>query len=494
MLATLLTLWVSSPVITAGAPPRPTPLEAKAFARVSSHEELLGFLQTLAAGSSRMSMETIGTTAQGRSIPMVHVLPKGPGEKLRVLLFCQQHGNEPSGKEAALLLLSRIAAGQEETLLAPLDLYLVPSCNPDGNEAAKRQNGAGADLNRDHLLLSQPETRALHTLFQRVQPAATLDVHEYAPFGKAWLATGRVRAMDEQFGAPTNLNVPSPIPGLAHEKLFPHLQAELGRQGLRFFEYVLADAPADTARFSTTSINDGRQSFAIQGSFSFILEGRNGRNFNDDLRRRTLGQLAALKGFLGFLSEQSAGVRALVRASVQGLAASREPVVVQMDYQPGPERLSLPVQALETGAASTFELPFTPVVKALRSVERPSAYVIPSEQSDLIRFLDRHAVSYTRVEQPRQVRAELSAVTGSTPMKLEGKNLLGLATETRQAEITLRLGDVVVPLAQRQGTMLAIALEPTSMWGLVQDESFAALRTPGRDYPVYRLVAEPAGK
>ena len=268
------------------ATPRITPLEARAYVRVSSHEELLGFLQKLAADSPRLVIETIGTTVQGRPIPMVHVLPQGAGARLRVLVFCQQHGNEPSGKEAALHLLSRIAGGQEETLGA-LDLYLVPSVNPDGNEAAKRQNAHGADLNRDHLLLSQPETRVLHDLFQRVQPEVTLDVHEYGPFGKAWTSTGWVRAMDEQYGAPTNLNVPPQLLSFAKERLFPHLKAELGKQGLRFFEYVLADSPEDTARRSTTSINDGRQSFAIQGSLSFILEGRNGRLFNDDLKRRT---------------------------------------------------------------------------------------------------------------------------------------------------------------------------------------------------------------
>jgi hypothetical protein len=471
----------------AAAQPLPTPLERNHFTKASTHEELVAHLNELAAASPRLTVETLGTSTQGRVIPLVHVAPRGPGEKLRVMLFCQQHGNEPSGKEAALLLLSRIAAGAEEALLERLDLTIVPSVNPDGNASAERFNGAGADLNRNHLLLAQPEVLALHRAFARIQPEATLDVHEYPPFSKSWVSAGRVPLMDEQFGAPTNLNVPPGLTGFALTQLFPYLDAELAKQGIRFFNYIKLDSAADTARSSTTSINDGRQSFAIQGAFSFILEGRNGNTFNDELQRRSSRQLAAIRSFLGFLSARAPEVRALVQAGIRAVTDSRAPVVLQMDHVPDGSTLNIPVQVLKTGAASTLEVKYAPSVKALKSVERPAAYVIPAAQTALIAFLDRHGVTYDRVEQPRRQSVEIYTERGDSKAVIEGKNLHIPATRKRTELISLAPGDVVVPLDQRQGTMLVIALEPESMWGLAQYEEFAALRTPGRDYPVYRI-------
>jgi hypothetical protein len=38
--------------------------------------------------------------------------------------------------------------------------------------------------------------------------------------------------------------------------------------------------------------------------------------------------------------------------------------------------------------------------------------------------------------------------------------------------------------------MLVIALEPESMWGIVQEEDFAMLRQPGSTYPIMRIETE----
>ena len=51
--------------------------------------------------------------------------------------------------------------------------------NPDGAEAGTRVNGAGADINRDHITLEQPETRALYQVVRRVRPDLAVDCHEF---------------------------------------------------------------------------------------------------------------------------------------------------------------------------------------------------------------------------------------------------------------------------------------------------------------------------
>ncbi|MDZ7762884.1 MAG: hypothetical protein U5K00_00445 [Melioribacteraceae bacterium] len=42
-----------------------------------------------------------------------------------------------------------------------------------------------SDLNRNHLILTEPETIGLHKLFNEYHFEVTMDVHEYYPFGKS---------------------------------------------------------------------------------------------------------------------------------------------------------------------------------------------------------------------------------------------------------------------------------------------------------------------
>ena len=51
--------------------------------------------------------------------------------------------------------------------------------NPTGSEIDTRFNANGMDLNRNHLILTEPETIALHKLFDKYFFEATMDVHEY---------------------------------------------------------------------------------------------------------------------------------------------------------------------------------------------------------------------------------------------------------------------------------------------------------------------------
>jgi len=85
--------------------------------------------------------------------------------KIKVLFFAQQHGNEQSGKEGAMLLAEWLLQDENQHLLDRMDFALIPQINPDGSEANKRRNGNNADLNRNHLILTEPETQALHQVF-----------------------------------------------------------------------------------------------------------------------------------------------------------------------------------------------------------------------------------------------------------------------------------------------------------------------------------------
>jgi hypothetical protein len=465
------------------------PLTLHGYERVTTHEELLAFVDQIGRSCTIARVETIGTTTQGRAIPMVVVSSGSPAaSKLRVIVFCSQHGNEPSGKEAALMLLEKIARGGLDSLLARIDLWLVPSMNPDGNELQQRWNGAGKDLNRDHVLLAQPETRALHAVYDRILPEATLDVHEFQTSGKEWDAAGYYRTMDEQWGAPTNPNVSASLMRFGTGAMFPYIEAGLRADGFRFYNYTIVGSPADTMRHSTTNINDGRQSMAIQQSFSFILEGRNGKTFHDDLERRAKGQFSAIGHFLRFVADNAATIRETVRAARATAPVAQDSVVLLAEYIFRGESLPMPVRTIASGKDSVIQVLHRSAPTPLLRTSRPLAYVVPSAQKGLLALLRRHQVAMRTLQKPERMVVEVQTVHGWTKKIFEEDETLFPAISVRKTARDFAAGDVVVPLDQLKALMVVLALEPASVWGVVQYESFAGLRVVDSEYPVYRVV------
>ncbi len=487
-LAILYCLTFGVPALRADDTP-PAPVVQHGFQRVTTHEELLAYLRQVTSPGVAIRIDSIGATTQGRRIPMAVVLSKGRREeKLRVLIFCSQHGNEPSGKEAALMLLERIARGAMKDLLANIDLWLIPSMNPDGNELQQRWNGAGKDLNRDHLIMMQPETRALHAVYDRILPDATLDVHEFQTSGKAWEEAGFYRTMDEQWGAPTNPNVDVWFRRYGVETMFPAIRAGLEADGFRFYNYTIVGGPADTMRHSTTNVNDGRQSLASQGSYSFILEGRNGKSFHDDLERRVKGQLSAITHYLEFLGGHAAVIREKVREARAALPAARDSVVLLAEYLFSGEAMPMPVRTIVGGRDSVIRVLHRSMPTPMRRTARPAAYVIPSNQQDLIDLMRRHDVTMRTLRRSERKRVEVQTVHRWNTRIFEEDETLFPEILRTTAERDFAAGDVIIPLDQRKAILIMLALEPASVWGVVQYEPFAGLRVTDAEFPVYRVM------
>jgi hypothetical protein len=121
--------------------------------------------------------EQIGTSVERRAIHHVW-LGRGP---LKVLLWSQMHGDEPTATVALLDVLEFIRRHRKEPLvdglLDRLEIHMVPMLNPDGAERFQRRNAQGLDINRDALLLQSPEGRALKTLRDRVEPSIGFNLH-----------------------------------------------------------------------------------------------------------------------------------------------------------------------------------------------------------------------------------------------------------------------------------------------------------------------------
>ncbi|MGC4879188.1 M14 family zinc carboxypeptidase [Micromonospora sp. DT43] len=91
------------------------------------------------------------------------------------------HGGEKSGTDAALKTLYELAAGLSCEVARRNDnlvTVIVPTQNPDGRDATRRQNEFGFDLNRDWFARTQQETDGKLELLRRYPPQVFIDAHE----------------------------------------------------------------------------------------------------------------------------------------------------------------------------------------------------------------------------------------------------------------------------------------------------------------------------
>jgi predicted deacylase len=125
----------------------------------------------------------IGHSVRDRRIVAWHL---GEPGRPKVLLVSTMHGNEGAPRQ----ILHALRDGRP---IRGLDLWVVPTYNPDGLAAGTRRNARGVDLNRNFPFhwtdldgnyesgpkpASEPETRAMMRFLRRIEPDRILSFHQ----------------------------------------------------------------------------------------------------------------------------------------------------------------------------------------------------------------------------------------------------------------------------------------------------------------------------
>jgi protein MpaA len=140
--------------------------------------------QAQAPGNHVLEVKRIGTSVKGRPIRAYRV--GNPEAKVKAVVLGAIHGDEKAG-----IVLSRaILDGRR---IRGVDLWVVPTINPDGVAANRRQNARGVDLNRNWSVrwapltgkyysgtkpFSEPETRAFRDFIHEVNPRFIVSFHQ----------------------------------------------------------------------------------------------------------------------------------------------------------------------------------------------------------------------------------------------------------------------------------------------------------------------------
>jgi len=269
VLVALGLLLATSMVASAQEPPFALPQDHRSLTRTTSFAELERFLEGV-DGTGPVTVSTAGASVAGRPIRVVH-LARGERPTWRVLLYAQQHGDEVAGKDALLYLIRDIAR-EPELLPADVDLWVMPMVNPDGAEAGTRVNAAGADLNRDHIALEQPETQALHRLARRLLPHVAVDCHEFSRDPQSWRERGWEKWPDITMDSVNNPLFDRGVRDAARRFLDTVAEAEAAA-GHPFMRYWVGGLPPDEEqRHSAPDIDGGLNGLGMYGGLSFIIE------------------------------------------------------------------------------------------------------------------------------------------------------------------------------------------------------------------------------
>lgn len=144
--------------------------------------------------------KTISSEIKGYSFlnQPIQLLKIGEGE-IKILLWSQMHGDEPTATAAIFDILNFFNSDEPLAinLLKKLRLYFIPVLNPDGLQSFTRRNTQEIDINRDFLSLQSPEAKILKTAFETIKPDFAFNLHDQNylytntlnnPVGMAFLA------------------------------------------------------------------------------------------------------------------------------------------------------------------------------------------------------------------------------------------------------------------------------------------------------------------
>jgi murein peptide amidase A len=128
----------------------------------------------------------LGQSVKGRDIVAHHLGEPGRPGVPTVVLMSTMHGNEPDTRH----ILFGLKDGRP---VVGIDLWIVPTYNPDGLAAGRRKNAHGVDLNRNFPYkwknldgryesgpkpASEPETKAVMRFLRDVRPDYILSFHQ----------------------------------------------------------------------------------------------------------------------------------------------------------------------------------------------------------------------------------------------------------------------------------------------------------------------------
>lgn len=459
-----------------------TPAFAPGHAGYTGEIELQALLHALppGGGGTRIQLLSLGSSQSG--VPIEALLftrmPEADAATLRaagrptVLLVGQQHGDEPAGAEALLVIAQQLARGPLALLLERINVIVLPRANPDGARQQRRASASGIDVNRDHLLLKTPEAQAQARLVREYRPAVVVDAHEYTVVGRYLEKFGAIQRYDALLQYATTANLPEFVVKAAEEWFRQPVLAALKQEGLSAEWYYTTSTDLADKKLAMGGVqpDTGRNVNGLRNAVSLLIETRGVGIGRLHLARRVHTHVVAISTVLRATADRAGDLvklRTYVDNEVSALACTGE-VVVEAAATPSEKLLTLLDPA--TGADRTLTVAWDSalVLRTLKARARPCGYWLGSAETDVVTRLRQLGVIVQRVETTGVVRGETwheaARETGTRQdvrgAIAEGEGIVRVQVEAVPTLLDVAPGSWYVPLDQPLANLVVAALEP----------------------------------
>ena len=463
-----------------------TPAFAPNHSGFTSNAELQALMIALvqdavpATGQPRVSLLPLGNSQKGQPLQALlftrefDLKPAAMAASNRptVLLVAQQHGDEPAGSEALIVLAQELALGRLQGLTERINVIILPRANPDGASSRQRVTASGIDVNRDHLLLKTPEAQAQAQLMRDYRPVVVVDAHEYTVVGRYLEKFGTVQRFDALVQYAMAANVQPFITKAAEEWFRRPLIASLTEQGLTSEWYYTTSLDVSDKKISMggTQPDTGRNVNGLKNAVSILIETRGVGIGKLHLARRVHTHVTAMTSVLQSTAERAADllkVRVYVDRDVSAQACQGDTVV---EVAPTVSEYALVMLDPVTGADKTVNVEWASslALRTLKSRARPCGYWLAADQTDAVMRLRGLGVRVVQLgnrvvmqgENYRETERESGTRQDVRGSIADGGSVARVQVELVSAFIEAPGGSYYVPLDQPLANLVIAAMEP----------------------------------
>lgn len=479
----------------------------------TTQAEIEAWLRDQAAAASRSpgvsaAVLPIGRSQRGEPLQAL-VLARASGTdpaallangRPTVLLIGQQHGDEPAGSEALLVVARELAQGLLLPQLSRINVVIVARANPDGTASQQRATSGGLDMNRDHLLLNTPEAQALAKLMRDYQPTVVVDAHEYTAAGRFLEKFGAIQKYDALLQYATTANLPEFLTKAAEEWYRRPLLAALKTQGLSAEWYYTTSTDLTDKKLSMggTRPDTGRNVNGLKNAVSLLVETRGVGLGRLHIQRRVHTQVTAVTSVLASTAQRASELgqlRPYIDKEISALACTGDAVI---ESAPTPAQYELIMLDPVSGADKPLIVDWDSalVLRSIKTRPRPCGYWLSAASSTAAERLRLQGVQVMRIAEFGSVLGDSYRETSRAAAERQDvRGAITGGTPTIQVQVSLTRGLVdaprgsfYVPLNQPLGNLVIAALEPDTQ------SSFFANRVLDGLQSTVRVMAEPVLK
>jgi hypothetical protein len=478
--------------------------EKSGYKSTSEHRDVIEFIGNLSKNSEYIRIESIGTSSEGRDIPLMIIgnpLPDSPASMKnddRIVIYIQGniHAGEVEGKEASLMFARDILQTMDTGLFMNVVILICPVFNPDGNDKIStgnrvsqngpvngvgvRYNGQFLDLNRDALKAESPEVRGLlMNVFNRWDPSVFMDCHT---------TNGSYHVEPVTFTWMVNPNGDNELISYMRDRMIPEMSSTLLKrykvENCYYGEFYDMMDPLKGWVMDACEPRYMTNYFGIRNRLAILNE----NYVYSDFRSRVWGCYYLINSMCDYVKSNKNEIKKLIldadkRTVLRGSAASMaDSFAIEYDVRPTGNKVTIqtfeaePVNEVDgwktyrnTGKQRNVTVPYFIDYYPVKSIPLPSAYILSIRDKEIIDLIKTHGIRIEELAKSCEMivdRFDITELKGSSRLN-QGHYLNSVKGRFVSEVKSFPAGTIVIRMDQPLANVCAYLLEPQSGDGLL---------------------------